>query len=53
MSDLIWVGNTLIPRGLVIAAVGLIFLAPFVIAGIIQLILKLKRRSNKHQTPGA
>lgn len=38
MSDLIWVGNTLIPRGTVILAVALTFLAPFVIVGIVQLV---------------
>lgn len=43
MNDLIWVGNTLIPRGVVIAAVALAFLMPFVIAGIVHLVLKIRR----------
>lgn len=44
MNDLIWVGNTLYPRGLVIMAVALAFIAPFVIVGAVKLVLALARR---------
>lgn len=42
MDDLIWVGNTLYPRGMVILAATLVFLTPFVIAGIIKLVRVLR-----------
>lgn len=35
MGDLIWIGNTLYPRGFVIAVVAAIFIAPFIIAAIV------------------
>ena len=31
MNDLIWVGNTLYPRSMIIGSVAAVFLAPFVI----------------------
>lgn len=43
MSDLIWVGNTLYPRWFVIIIVVMVFLTPFIIAGIVQIVLKFKR----------
>lgn len=36
MNDLIWIGNTLYPRWFVIAIAAAVFIAPFVIAAIIQ-----------------
>ena len=37
MGDLIWIGNTLLPRGVVIMAVLVVFCAPLVIAGVVQI----------------
>jgi hypothetical protein len=45
MGDLIWVGNTLIPRGTVILVVALVFLAPFVVAGFVKFVLQFTRHS--------
>lgn len=44
MGDLIWVGNTLVPRGVVIGFVMVVFLTPFVIAGVIQIVRAIKAR---------
>ena len=44
MNELIWVGNTLIPRGVVVLVMGLVFVTPFVIAGAVQIIRHFKAR---------
>ena len=43
MGDLIWVGNTLFPRGTVILFVLAVFLVPFVIGWIATLIYNRNR----------
>lgn len=48
MGDLIWVGNTLLPRGVVILGVVLIVM---VIAGVIVAINALVERSSTPPTP--
>jgi hypothetical protein len=40
-SDLIWVGNTLLPRGVVIGIAAAVVIAPFAIAGFIAVVRKL------------
>jgi len=38
MGDLIWIGNTLMPRGTMILFVAIVFIAPFMIGGVMSFI---------------
>jgi hypothetical protein len=38
MNDLIWVGNTLYPRWIVIAVAVVLFIAPFMVASVVQIL---------------